>query len=90
MPLARPMLAVIFMISFVGIFGEFILASFLLNGAERFTLPVGLNVFLQEGYNAKWGVLAATALVGAAPIVAVFLIAQRHIIAGLTGGSIKG
>ncbi|MEM7274822.1 MAG: sugar ABC transporter permease [Actinomycetota bacterium] len=90
MPLARPMLSVIFMISFVTLFGEFLLASFLLSGSEQFTLPVGLSVFLQEGYNAKWGVLSATALVGAAPIVAVFLIAQRQIIAGLTGGSIKG
>lgn len=90
MPLARPMLAVIFMISFVTIFGEFILASFLLGGAEQFTLPVGLQVFLQDGYSAKWGLLAATATVGATPIIAVFLIAQRHILAGLTGGSVKG
>jgi ABC-type maltose transport system permease subunit len=89
-PLARPMLAVVFMISFVTIFGEFVLASFLLGGAEQFTLPVGLQVFLQEGYGAKWGLLAATATLGAVPIVAVFLIAQRHILAGLTGGSIKG
>jgi ABC-type maltose transport system permease subunit len=90
MPLARPMLAVIFMISFVSLFGEFILASFLLSGADRLTLPVGLQVFLQEGYNAKWGLLAATSLVAATPIVVVFLIAQRQIIAGLTGGSVKG
>ncbi|MDE0067533.1 MAG: sugar ABC transporter permease [Acidimicrobiaceae bacterium] len=90
MPLARPMLAVIFMISFVAIFGEFILASFLLKGEEQLTLPVGLQVFLADGYNAKWGVLAATALVGSAPVVAVFLFAQKHIIAGLTGGAVKG
>ncbi|WP_419946146.1 sugar ABC transporter permease [Candidatus Poriferisodalis sp.] len=90
MPLARPMLAVIFMISFVAIFGEFILASFLLKGEDQLTLPVGLQVFLAEGYNAKWGVLAATALVGAAPVVGVFLAAQKHIIAGLTGGAVKG
>ncbi|MCB0990311.1 MAG: sugar ABC transporter permease, partial [Acidimicrobiales bacterium] len=83
-PLARPMLAVIFMISFVSLFGEFILASFLLSGADQFTLPVGLQVFLQDGYGAKWGVLAATAVLAAAPVVAVFLYAQKHIIAGLT------
>lgn len=90
MPLARPMLAVIFMISFVAIFGEYILASFLLKGEDQLTLPIGLQVFLGEGYNAKWGVLAATALVGAAPVVAVFMVAQKSIIAGLTGGSVKG
>ncbi len=90
LPLARPMLAVIFIISFVTIFAEFILAAFLLNSTDQFTLPVGLQAFLQEGYNAKWGVLAATALVGAAPIVTVFLVAQRQILGGLTAGATKG
>ncbi|MEZ5220497.1 MAG: sugar ABC transporter permease [Ilumatobacteraceae bacterium] len=90
MPLARPMLAVIFMISFIATFSEFILASFLLSGTEQFTLPVGLQVFLSEGYNAKWGLLAATALLSAFPIVAVFIVAQKHIIGGLTSGGVKG
>lgn len=90
MPLARPMLAVIFMISFITIFSEFVLASFLLSGTDQLTLPVGLQAFLAEGYNAKWGLLAATALLGAAPIVVVFIVAQKHIIGGLTAGGVKG
>lgn len=90
MPLARPMLAVIFIISFVAIFNEFILASFLLQGTEQFTLPVGLQAFLDEGYNAKWGLLASTALLGSLPIVLVFLVAQKQIIGALTSGATKG
>lgn len=90
MPLARPMLAVIFMISFIAIFNEFILASFLLQGDDQLTLPVGLQAFLQEGYNAKWGLLAAVSLISAAPIVIVFIVAQKHIIGGLTSGGVKG
>lgn len=90
LPLTRPVLAVIFIISFVAIFNEFILAQTLLSGAEQFTLPVGLQAFLAEGYNAKWGLLAATALVGALPVVAVFLAAQKQIIGGLVQGAVKG
>ena len=90
LPLARPMLAVIFIISFIAIFSEFVLASFLLSGTDQLTLPVGLQVFLSEGYNAKWGLLAAVALVGALPIVTVFILAQTHIIGGLTAGGVKG
>ena len=90
LPLARPMLAVIFIISFVAIFNEFILASFLLQGTEQFTLPVGLQAFMGEQYNAKWGQLAATALLGSLPIAAVFLIAQKQIIGALTAGATKG
>lgn len=90
LPLARPMLAVIFMLSFIAVFGEFILASFLLNSTDQYTLPVGLQAFLKEGYNAKWGLLAATALLGALPIVTVFLAAQKQILGGLTAGATKG
>jgi arabinogalactan oligomer / maltooligosaccharide transport system permease protein len=90
MPLARPMLAVIFMISFITIFSEIVLASFLLSGADQLTLPVGLRVFLANSYDANWGLLAATSLVGAAPIVTVFVLAQKHIIGGLTAGGVKG
>jgi len=84
------MLAVIFIISFIAIFGEFVLASFLISGSEKLTLPVGLQIFLADGYNARWGLLAATALLGAAPIVTVFIFAQKHIIGGLTAGGVKG
>lgn len=90
MPLARPMLAVIFMISFITIFSEIVLASFLLSGADQLTLPVGLRVFLANSYDANWGLLAATAIVGATPIVLVFVLAQKHIIGGLTAGGVKG
>lgn len=90
MPLARPMLAVIFMISFIAIFSEFILARTLLSGADNLTLPVGMQVFVDAGYNARWGLLSATALLGAAPIVIVFILAQKHIIGGLTAGGVKG
>jgi arabinogalactan oligomer / maltooligosaccharide transport system permease protein len=90
LPLARPMMAVIFIISFVAIFNEFVLASFLLSSTDQLTLPVGLQAFLAEGYNAKWGLLAATALAGSAPIVIVFLAAQKHIIGGLVAGGVKG
>lgn len=90
LPLARPMLAVIFIITFISIGGEFILARFLISGTDQFTLAVGLQTFLQEGYNAKWGLLAATALLGAAPVVTVFLIAQKQILGGLTSGAVKG
>ncbi|MEL6893546.1 MAG: sugar ABC transporter permease [Actinomycetota bacterium] len=89
-PLARPMLAVIFMISFIATFSEFILASFLLSGTDNLTLPIGLQAFLGQGYNARWGLLAAVSLLSAAPIVIIFIVAQKHIIGGLTAGGVKG
>jgi ABC-type maltose transport system permease subunit len=89
-PLSRPVLAVIFIITFTRLFAEVILASTLLTASDQFTLPVGLTLFISSDYSAKWGNIAASALLGALPIVLTFLFAQRHIIGGLTQGAVKG
>ncbi len=49
LPLARPALAVIFVISFIGLFGEFLLARTLLSSTDNFTLAVGLQLFTEIG-----------------------------------------
>ncbi len=90
LPLARPALAVIFIISFINLFSEFLLARTLLSTTENFTLAVGLQLFTTANFTASWGLLSAAAVIGAAPIVITFLVAQRAIISGLTGGAVKG
>ncbi len=90
MPLARPALAVIFIISFINLFSEFLLARTLLSSTENFTLAVGLQLFTTANFTASWGLLSASAVIGALPIVVTFLVAQRAIISGLTGGAVKG
>jgi len=90
LPLSRPVLAVIFMLSFIGLYSEYILAAFLLTDTAQYTLAVGLQLFVESEYAAKWGALAASAVIGSLPIVAVFLFAQKHIISGLTQGAVKG
>lgn len=89
-PLSRPVLAVIFIITFIGIYGEYILARVLLRSTEQFTLAIGLQLFVTSDYSARWGNLAAAALIGAAPIVLTFLVAQKQILGGLTQGAVKG
>jgi arabinogalactan oligomer/maltooligosaccharide transport system permease protein len=89
-PLARPVLAVIFIITFTVLFAEVILASTLITSTSNYTMPLGLTLFVSSDYSAKWGNLAAAALIGAAPIVATFLIAQKQIVGGLTTGAVKG
>ena len=89
-PLARPVLAVIFILTFIGIYSEFLLAATLLRSSEQFTLPLGLRGFVQSDYNARWGGLSAAALLGGGPIVVTFLLVQKQIISGLTQGAVKG
>ncbi len=90
LPLTRPVLAVVFIVTFVFVYGEYILASILLSNVQLYTLPVGLQLFVTGNYTAQWGSLAAAALLGAFPIVIVYLFMQDQIVSGLTQGAVKG
>jgi ABC-type maltose transport system permease subunit len=90
-PLVRPILAVIGILTFIGTFSDFLLASVVLQRAEQYTFMVGLYRLITAGqFTANWGVFAAGAVVGALPIVTIYLILQDQIVGGLTAGSVKG
>jgi arabinogalactan oligomer/maltooligosaccharide transport system permease protein len=90
LPLALPILSVIAILSFVGIFNEYILASTLLQSNENFTLPVGLRGYIDKQYSEHWGPFAAGVLLAGIPIMVIFMSLQRFIVSGLTQGSVKG
>jgi arabinogalactan oligomer/maltooligosaccharide transport system permease protein len=90
LPLAAPVLAVIFLFSFVGTINEYVIASVLLQERDLFTLPVGMRAFIDRQYAEQWGVFAAGVLLAAVPAVLIFQFLQRFIVSGLTQGSVKG
>jgi arabinogalactan oligomer/maltooligosaccharide transport system permease protein len=89
LPAARPAIAVTALFAFMSAYNEFILAATLLGKEESFTLPVVLQRFVGE-YDAQWEKFAAGALVVSLPVMALFYVAQRHLVAGLTAGGVKG
>jgi len=91
LPLAVPILVVVFLISFLTTMNELILAQNLLRGSEgSYTLAVGLSGFVNQGFESRWGPFAAGSLIGALPAVIVFFLSQRFIVSGLTAGAVKG
>lgn len=90
LPLLRPILVVIGILSFIGTYGDFILARILLNDVNQYTLMVGLQIFTSGQFDQKWGVFAAGALIGALPIMIIYLALQDQIVGGLTQGAVKG
>jgi ABC-type maltose transport system permease subunit len=90
LPLLRPILVVIGILSFIGTYGDFILARILLNDVNQYTLMVGLQIFTSGQFDQKWGVFAAGALIGALPIMIIYLVLQDQIVGGLTTGAVKG
>jgi len=89
-PLVRPILAVVAILSFVGTFNEFVLARVMLRNKDNWTLMVGLYNYVNDNFARDWGKFAAGALVGATPIVILYLLLQDQIVGGLTQGAVKG
>jgi maltose/maltodextrin transport system permease protein len=89
LPMALPILAVVFLLSFIGTVIEYPVASVLLNQQENLTLAVGTKLFVTD-HNFKWGDFAAVAILSGLPITIVFVLAQKWMIAGLTAGGTKG
>ena len=90
MPLLRPILIVIGIINYIGTYSEFILARVLLKSTEQYTLMVGLERFAGAQFQQRWGVFTAGVLIGALPIVIIYLLLQDQIVGGLTTGAVKG
>ncbi len=90
LPLIRPILAVVGILSFIGTFNDFLLPRVLLRDSNTFTLAVGLTTFLDNGFSLRWGVFAAGALIGVIPITIVFLLLQTQFVGGLASGAVKG
>lgn len=90
LPLLRPILTVIGILSFIGTYGEFIIARTLLTKRELQTVMVGLQIYTSGQYTQNWGVFAAGALIAALPIMIIYLVLQDQIVGGLTQGAVKG
>ncbi len=90
LPLVRPILAVVAILTFIGNYSEFVLARVMLQSSEEFTLMVGLYLYVSQNFARDWGVFAAGGLIGGIPIVILYLLLQDQIVSGLTQGSVKG
>ncbi len=89
LPMAVPILMVVFLLAFIGAMNEYPIASVLLQEQDKMTLAIGMKSFLYE-QNYLWGDFAAAAILSGIPITAVFLLAQKWMVAGLTAGGVKG
>ena len=90
LPLARPIIATVCIFTFVGAWNEFFLALVFIHDPNLATLPLGLQAFFVNQYQTQFPQLFATLVVSIGPIVVVYLLLQRHFIAGLTAGAVRG
>jgi len=90
LPLVRPILVVVGLLTFIGTYSEYVLAKVLLTDKSMYTLAVGLNSMVSNQFAQNWRVFSAGALLATLPTLLLFLIFQRFLVGGLTAGSVKG
>ncbi|REJ10217.1 sugar ABC transporter permease [Halobacillus trueperi] len=90
MPLAKPMIAVICLFTFITPFTDFILARILLRSEDKFTLAVGLYEMIADQFGNEFTLFAAGSVLIAVPISLLFLSLQKYFVSGLTAGGTKG
>ncbi len=89
LPLAKPAFASMGILCAMGAWNAILWPLLVLKGAQKFTLPIGLNTLLTP-YGNNYDVLIAGSMFGILPIFVIFLIFQKYIIEGMTAGAVKG
>ncbi len=89
LPLCLPIIATVGVFNFVGSWNSFLLPLIVLNSEAKYTWPLGIMQF-QGQYGSDWPRILAFLTLSIMPAIAFFLLAQRYVISGLTGGAVKG
>jgi raffinose/stachyose/melibiose transport system permease protein len=89
LPLSRPILATVGVLALVGSWNGFLLPLVMINSDALYPWPLGIMQY-QGQYGTDWGKVLAYVSLTLTPAVGFYLLAQKHIIAGLTSGAVKG
>ena len=88
-PLSRPALAAMAILTFTYVWEDFLWPLIVISSADRYTAPLGLALFVTKN-RTSWDTLLAGSVIATLPMIAAFLVFQRHLIKGLTVGAVKG
>jgi multiple sugar transport system permease protein len=89
LPLARPALAVVVVLTFLQKWTDFLGPLIYLNDPNTYTLSLGLQLF-QSAHTTAWGPLMAASTLFMLPVIVLFALAQKTFISGITLGGLKG
>jgi multiple sugar transport system permease protein len=89
LPIARPALITLGVLSFLGNWNDFLWPVFVLFSPERLTLPAGLST-LQGAFATDYPVIMAGATIASVPVLILYIALQRYIIEGVATSGLKG
>ncbi|GAB2919421.1 carbohydrate ABC transporter permease [Streptomyces mayteni] len=90
LPLLRPVIATATIMVMLYAWSDVFYAFFVLGGGDAATLPINLyQVASAQLYLNNWHLIFAYVVLMSLPMIAVFLVAQRRIVSGITSGAVK-
>jgi len=89
LPLARPALATLAVLSFLGNWNDFLWPVYVLLSPEHLTLQPGLAQ-LRGAYSTHFAIVMAGAVIASVPVLILFGIAQRQVVESVAGSAVKG
>lgn len=91
LPLARPGLISVAIITVLNIWNEYVFALVLISDPTKYTIPVAIAVMQGEmQYRTEWGPLFAALIISMGPPILFYSIFQKQITGGITAGALKG
>lgn len=88
LPQARPAMATLGLLTFVGSWNDFLGPLVFLDSTDQFTLPVGVALF-QGSYTIEYGLTLAACVVCTTPVLVIFLLFHKHIVQAVSMGGMK-
>lgn len=88
LPLLKPALGTLGLITFIASWNNFIGPLIVMRSPDMYTLPLALRS-LQSPVNTEWGALMTGSAIATLPLVVLFVLSSRQLISGLTAGAVK-
>jgi len=89
LPLLKPIVSTIIVISGLGIWNDFLMPLIMITKREQKTLPLIIYNFIGQ-YNSDWTLICTCIVFVIAPIITVYILLQKQVISGVVSGSVKG
>lgn len=89
LPILKPVIATTSILTFMWAWNELQIPMYLLNSSSKWTLPLSVYNFYGQ-YSRSWNLVCADVVLVSIPVVIVYIIAQKYLIAGMTAGAVKG
>ena len=88
LPLLKPALGTLGLITFISSWNNFMGPLIVMRSIENYTLPLALRT-LQSPVNTEWGALMAGSAIATLPLIILFVLSSKQLIAGMTAGAVK-